>query len=519
MKAAPFDRRSLMAGGGGIIAGASFAGAALPNAEKPQSSTQDTISLSVRDFGALGDGRADDNSAVNAALAEARQLDFLEKRIVFPTGKYNINQVDLTGTRNISLVAEGTVHLTGTGGGDFIIGAERYARPGDDGSVYNFKLGGGHFFLSAALSANYRHALQLYGFVQSNFSALSISGEFGRGEAERAAVTIDRSWVNRFEGLSVACPGDPGSGRRSIAIRSEIDNVNVNTFDNCRIVGVIGQPKLSGTIGIVLNGVADRVVNCDISAIEIGIELKAARGCMLAGNYHEMVRRAVVARRGNSRGCTIVGGFYSLDDDSTALSLGSSQSTTVIGGYFRGTGGGTFIDMGEACYGLSVIEPTLEDVGTAYKGIERGALTDGAKATRISAGQLVFPGTAVPSPDPRTLDDYHEGLFVPRGNGFVFVDGTAGFTKIGNVVHVRFNVRFPPSSSSAEAAVVNLPYSAATGQGAGVVLGHQRNPDGNALAVRDSRLVVIDPRTGRTRTNAEVAGNVYSGVATYAVAS
>lgn len=48
-----------------------------------------------------------------------------------------------------------------------------------------------------------------------------------------------------------------------------------------------------------------------------------------------------------------------------------------------------------------------------------------------------------------------------------------------------------------------------------MALGDQRNPDGNALVVRENRLVVIDPRTGRPRTNAEVAGQFYSGVAIY----
>ncbi|MCT2557779.1 hypothetical protein N0B51_02160 [Tsuneonella sp. YG55] len=511
------DRRAIVSGAAGLAVGASLGATAVGGQAQVPVHPADIATLSVHDFGAKGDGKAADGDAIRAALAAADALDYREKRIVFPAGEYRIDKIDLTGTRGIVFVAEGTVQLAGTGGA-FIVGSERHAREGDDGSVYNFRMEGSQWLIAPEPGAEYRHAMQLYGLVQSSLSNISVSGEFGRGEFERVAVTIDRSWANRFEGLAVACPGLPGPGRKSIAIRCEIDNVNVNTFNSCRIVGIIGKPDLAGTIGMVVNGSANRVVNCDVSAVEIGIELVAARGCMLMGNYHEAVQRCVVARRGNSRGCTIVGGFYAVAPDGVALSLGSSQSTTIMGGWYRGTGGGTFIDRGDACYGLSVIEPVLEDVGTTYRGIERGALTPGAAATRISAAGVVFPEPEVRSDHSRTLDDYNEGVFAPRGDGFAFVDGSAAFTKIGNIVHLRFRIAFPPSGSRREAALVGLPFAAADGEGAGVVLGDQRNPNGNAIAVRGNRLVVIDPRTGKARANAEVAGDMYSGVATYAVA-
>lgn len=516
------DRRTLLAGGTGLVTGAAVP--AVAGDPVPQVPPESVATLSVRQFGAQGDGRVADGDAIRAAIVAASKLEAREKRIVFPAGIYKVDTIDLSGTRGLVLVAEGTVQLLGTGG-EYILGSRRHAREGDDASVYNFTMTGGQFLIAPAPGANYRHGLQLHGFVRSSFSSVSVSGEFGRGESERAAVTIDRSWVNRFEGLTVSCPGRPKPGGKSIAVRCESDNVNVNTFDGCRIVGVIGDPALPETIGIVLNGNANSVVNCEISAIELAIELEAARGCILSANYHEVVKRIIVARKGNSRGCTVIGGFYELGAETTALSLGSSESTTVIGGLYHGSGGGTFIDLGEACYGLSVIEPVLEDVGTKYRGTERGALTSGGSATRVSAGGVVFPDEPIASDHPRTLDDYEEGRFVPRGNGLVFDQGSAAFTKIGNLVQLRFHLEFPtsdslpPSISREEAALIDLPFTAAAGEGAGVALGDQRNPHGNAMAVRGNRLVVIDPRTGQARTNTEVGSNVYSGMATFTVAA
>ncbi|WP_057882112.1 glycosyl hydrolase family 28-related protein [Tsuneonella troitsensis] len=509
------DRRTLVASGAGILSGAAIGAAAVADPAAPQTMLRDSLTFSVRDFGALGDGVTNDGPAIRAAIKRARQVEYQEIRIVFPRGTYNVDTIDLTGTRNLTFHADGTVQLVGTGG-DFILGSRREKEKGG-GSVYNFNFSGAPILIASQKSARYRHAMQLYGFVQSRFSGIAVSGEYGIGEFERAAVDIDHSWVNRFEGMSVACPGAPTSGQRSIAIRCGNDNVNANLFVGCRVVGVLGQPALAGTIGIVINGNSNRVESCDVSAVMIAIELEAARGCSLHNNYHEAAQRIIVARRGNSRGCTIAGGFFEIGPDATALTLSSSESTTIVGGYYRGSGGGTFVDFGYACYGLTVIEPMVENVATHYRGIDRGGASMSAAASRLSAGGIVFPDTPVPSVHPRTLDDYREGRFAPQGPGFRFAGGTGSFTKVGNAVQVRFRVAFPPSSSSAEAALIELPFAAKEGEGEGVVLGDQRNPLGNVMAVRGNRLVVIDPRSGRGRSCAEVAGDMYSGVASFMV--
>lgn len=510
------DRRALFSGGVGLAAGVSLGASAFSSRAATPAAVHGGVRLSVRDFGARGDGEAHDGEAIRAAIREASRTEYQEKRLLFPAGAYLVDTIDLTGTRGVVFEAEGTVQLIGTGG-TFILGATRHAGKGNDGSAYNFRMECGQFVVSPAPGASYRHALQIHGFVLSSLTSVSVSGEFGRGEYERAAVTIDRSWANRFIGMTVACPGNPGPGRRSVAVRCEEDNVNVNLFEGCRMSGVEGQPALPGTIGLVVNGTANRVANCDISAVETAIELLAARGCTLSDNYHESVLKIVHARRANSRGCAIIGGFFEIGPNTTALSLDSSESTTVIGGYYRGSGGGTFVDRGDACYGLTVIEPVLENVGTAYRGRERGNASPGAAASRMSSGGIVFPDEAAGSDHPRTLDDYQEGRFIPRGNGFTFTEA-ASFTKIGDMVHLRFRLNFPVSGSRDVAALINLPFPPAEDEGGGVALGDQRNPNGDALALRDDRLIVIDPSTGRARTNAEVAGNFYSGVASYRAA-
>ncbi len=508
------NRRMLVTNGAGIAAGTALGATAFSEKAPAQVVAGDAVRLSITEFGARANGLTNDGDAIRAAIAQASSRSHRETRIVFPAGVYAVDTIDLSNTRGITFEAQGTVQFLGLGG-EFILGSRRESGLAA-GSVYNFSVDGGQLLIAPAPGAAYRHALQLYGFVHSIFRSIAVSGEFGRSEYERAAIDIDRSWVNRFEALAVSCPGVPGSGRRSVAVRCGPDNVNVNVFSGCRISGPSGQPGAPGTVGIVVNGSANTVEACDISAVQTAIELEAARGCTLRDNYHEGARRIVVAERGNSRGCTILGGFHEIGADTVALSLGSSEATTVIGGFYRGTGGGTFVDFGQACYGLTVIEPMIEKVATLYRGRDQGAAS--GAAARLSTGGIVFPNQPARSDHPRTLDDYVEGRFVPRGNGFVFVNGRGSFTKIGDTVHLRFNVAFPPSGSRDEAAITGFPFAAADGEGAGVLLGDQRNPDGNAVAVRGDRLIVIDPRTGAARTYAQVAGQTYSGVATYAVA-
>lgn len=77
-------------------------------------------SVSVRDFGAVGDGVADDTAAIQAAIT-ALQGNAISQALLFPPGNYLITGT-LTCTGFLSLVAQGkfAAHIVKSGAGDLL---------------------------------------------------------------------------------------------------------------------------------------------------------------------------------------------------------------------------------------------------------------------------------------------------------------------------------------------------------------------------------------------------------------
>jgi hypothetical protein len=77
-----------------------------------------------------------------------------------------------------------------------------------------------------------------------------------------------------------------------------------------------------------------------------------------------------------------------------------------------------------------------------------------------------FPATQVASSDPNTLDDYEEGTFTPTlqdiTGTITYSAQTGSYTKIGNVVNVKFRISLASYSATAGAnPFVNLPFTSA----------------------------------------------------------
>jgi Pectate lyase superfamily protein len=72
------------------------------------------VQVSVKDFGAIGDGAADDTAAINAAIAEVSSLN--GGTVYFPPGKYAISSTLLIESSDVKLIGagHGGFHYTGT---------------------------------------------------------------------------------------------------------------------------------------------------------------------------------------------------------------------------------------------------------------------------------------------------------------------------------------------------------------------------------------------------------------------
>jgi hypothetical protein len=128
----------------------------------------------------------------------------------------------------------------------------------------------------------------------------------------------------------------------------------------------------------------------------------------------------------------------------------------------------------------------------AFGGIS-GVTTDGTRMTAsttigvggatpsTSGSGITFPATQSASTNANTLDDYEEGTWTPiyttDGTNFTSVTYNTvngNYTKIGNVVSIRFRVRataYTAGSASGNLVIGALPFSALAAGGAGGFLG------------------------------------------------
>lgn len=87
-------------------------------------------------------------------------------------------------------------------------------------------------------------------------------------------------------------------------------------------------------------------------------------------------------------------------------------------------------------------------------------------AVHLPTGQLRFPATQIPSPDPHTLDGYEEGTFTPRltfggaDSGMVYVNQAGSYTKIGRAGFFSLIVQTSAKgTATGPAAIADMPFT------------------------------------------------------------
>jgi hypothetical protein len=88
-----------------------------------------------------------------------------------------------------------------------------------------------------------------------------------------------------------------------------------------------------------------------------------------------------------------------------------------------------------------------------------------AGVLQLLKGQFFFPPTQNPSADPNTLDDYHEGTWLPRitadggASGQVYLKQFGLYTKVGRLVTLEFEVQLTTKGTLNGAVFLsNIPY-------------------------------------------------------------
>lgn len=296
-----------------------------------------TGALNVKHFGAIGDGSADDYTAIMAAYTALTGTDH-PGTIFFPPGVYRIGTgLNLIGS-NIHLVGDNAIlYFTGTGPAVQMVGTAT-------------KYGGGIDNLTIRGNANCTKGLVLDFVRHGRFSQITVQ------DVATTGVELLHANYNVFENLRVS------SLERTFLVRPQYgvylgDTAVGNTFLNTCIDGVsstgvavwngtyntfVGGHATAGAIGVLVYagghnhfiGVEGRDnTSYDFSIYASTTVLESCLGL-------SAVAAALLVQAGARQTTVLNSGFYSID-----LMTGS-YSTSLIGTAYAEGGAGTFTNNG-----------------------------------------------------------------------------------------------------------------------------------------------------------------------------
>ncbi len=217
--------------------------------------------ISIRDFGAMGDGVSDDTSAVAQAL-------HAHDAIYIPTGIYRI-------TNTISV-----------GFGKRIYGAGQSSIIKADSNLFDvFSLRSGYCIVSDFKIEGGKTGVFLSGqdspCVQNRFENLIIENARNGIVLDGGNDTNKPCYWNIFKSFLVLSPSENGIVLTKSGVNGDTPNANI--FDGCRVCSN-GQPISGHGINIEHGSFYNRIVNC-----EINVDGSAQSCLIIGGNANETV--------------------------------------------------------------------------------------------------------------------------------------------------------------------------------------------------------------------------------------
>ena len=447
--------------------------------------------VSVKDFGAKGDGTTDDTGFINAAIAASTAI-FFPPGTYITTGNHNIQGKTLIGfNRDVSII-----RAAGSNSGVTIFrGAQANpSSPGTWGSGGAFRLENlgiqGNWngtsgltvvgtYNTGVLAANYnattntalvKGVSSVYTFIkncQFGYAYEHAIMFYGNGYSE-----IDGNIIATNRGSGIWMAGDSTNAGTITSSTSTSLVIEDNQIVVCR--GGAGALVMSLTYGFTVRGNL-------FEANVYGYNLGEGADCSFIGNYSEL-------------------GYVSGDD----IGIAPATIATSIWGY-------SFIGEAYNPSGNYLPSTTRGAVAINRTGINLSS-TSGYGGTGVK-----FPATQSPSSDANTLDDYEEGTWTPTGFGITFTAATGKYTKVGNLVTVQFTVAFPVTANTSIAYISSLPFTPTADCGVALGLAGGRTPiDYTYLASSGNPYLVPLAASGAAyMTNANFSGGTIIGTATY----
>lgn len=406
-------------------------------------------SVSVKDFGAIGNGIADDWAALNAAFTYASTIGIL-KSVYIPTGDYRVGQT-LEIPHNLRVFGDGAKNTRIKPTATFTPAVESYLvkvkqNTGAFGADNNFFCNWSDFTIDA-----------LY---RTNLGCLMFNSGGGS--------TLERMFII-----------NGGSGADQVRFSSDVAPNNsaiVATTARSIWFGTVAKASLVCRNGIILNGCYSFLFdNCifdylsrDVAGTDgFAVKVLNSAGVTFCSFNAEGNPKPFYS---NSSGWQLIGGStyreglgsppstnpdFAITVESAETQMPNIVGTRITNGYLSAYGGGIARIYGGASL---LIEPSGN--GEFNYMNSRSTYIQGTVQKGIKFGNVI-------SSDTTTLDYYEELSFTPVVYGTTAA-GTATYTtqygratRVGRVVHYDIGVTFTGHTGTGNMRISGIPYTAA----------------------------------------------------------
>jgi hypothetical protein len=395
--------------------------------------------VSVKDFGAVGDGVADDTAAIQAAINAATSIYFPHGTYM-TDGGHNIQGKSLIGfNRDVSIIkARGT----NTGVTIFTGARTSPSSPGGWGSGGAFRLE------NLGIYGNWNGTSDLTvvgsyntGVLSANYNATSNTA-LVKGISTVYTFIKNCQFVYAYEHAVMFY----GNGY------SEIDG---NIFATCRGSGIwFAGDKTTPASTASSTATSTTIEDNQITTCRGGngaLVMLLTYGCTVRGNLFEA--NVYGYNAGEGADCSFFGNYSEL-------------------GYTVGDNAGIApVLISPDVWGHTFIGEAYNPVGDYLPASPRSAVSTNRNGVRISGSPglggagVQFPANQDPSTNVNTLDDYEEGTWTPSGFNITFTSASGKYTKIGNVVIITFSATFPTTADTSTAYITGLPFMVASDSG------------------------------------------------------
>ena len=427
----------------------------------PVFTLRDTVGIvSVKGYGAIGDGSTDDTTAIQAAVTAN-----YGKKLYFPAGTYKITDLSITDK----------IHICGDGPDESIISwtstTANLIEVASATAVHFTDIG---FSGPASATAGYAISLAhsssgvnyFSSFVRCNFSG----GYDHIRTVSAAAFLITECYFSAHvrRAITVNSANTPDAGDSRIygntfanSISGAVDiyqvssgglKVTGNKFNGSG--GYAYQMQLgSGVATSILIFANNSVENKATASMKFDTDGGGASFSQVIINGNQFALTPYMIDMSGATaflaGVSITGNTFALNASGTyAINMANINRYQIAGNTFYGGGGTpTGINLASSCSNGQIGPNNFVSITTPISDSSTSKQAVYFNSTQVSANGVQFPATQVPSSDVNCLDDYEEGTWTPvltfdtAGNLSVAYTTQLGwYTKVGKVVNLWFNI-------------------------------------------------------------------------------